>query len=439
MKRYYYTSQISEHIKETPEGYLLCLDVPIARTGVLEYLPEEVDMKAVEGQEAILVYRMDADFFTAATISSFEGKPLTIDHPEDFVTPETWKDLTKGIAQAIRRGEGEDQDLLLADLLITDAEAITLVRGGLREISCGYDAEYEELKPGTGKQCNIIGNHIALVQHGRCGSRCQIKDENMKKATKGSFWDKLRANIKRRAKDAEVVGEENGEALIVLTEGELEQLAKADPDEVPADLVESLVEEPTKDEQGGSVEAKLDEILIILRKLSGDKTGMDEDPTKTDDNEDPSQTGDEGADEEEKKKDPTSTGDRKSVGKKKTADADIVQRARVLAPDQHFSEGDPAMAVTRIALRDACKNAHLRTVIDSCLGGVGVDAAAEASLATALIVASETARAINNNKTADGLLAAKIKDTAQKNPPTTPADINKINQEYRDGLNGGKK
>ncbi len=40
--RFYTTSRLSENMEFTPEGYLLCKGVPIARIGALEYLPEEV-------------------------------------------------------------------------------------------------------------------------------------------------------------------------------------------------------------------------------------------------------------------------------------------------------------------------------------------------------------------------------------------------------------
>jgi len=43
--RYYTTHSLSPNIEETPEGYLLCRDVPIARTGVQEYLSEEVPVE----------------------------------------------------------------------------------------------------------------------------------------------------------------------------------------------------------------------------------------------------------------------------------------------------------------------------------------------------------------------------------------------------------
>lgn len=41
MVKAYYGSRISENIAETPEGYLICRNVPIARVGVQEYFGYE--------------------------------------------------------------------------------------------------------------------------------------------------------------------------------------------------------------------------------------------------------------------------------------------------------------------------------------------------------------------------------------------------------------
>jgi hypothetical protein len=61
-------------------------------------------------------------------------------------------------------------------LLITTEKGIELVKAGLREVSCGYDAQYEQIEKGKGRQRDIIGNHVALVTKGRAGSRCTIQD-----------------------------------------------------------------------------------------------------------------------------------------------------------------------------------------------------------------------------------------------------------------------
>jgi hypothetical protein len=173
----------------TKEGFLLCSGVPIARTthrdAPMLYAPGEVPVKA--GPDGIIrVERLPEDVFTPETIASFAGKPVigvmggsTTAHGTGDVNPTNWKQLAVGVVQNPRRGEGLDDDLLLADLLITDADAIAAVRSGLREVSCGYDADYEELGPGRARQMNIIGNHVALVEHGRCGPRCSIGDHAM--------------------------------------------------------------------------------------------------------------------------------------------------------------------------------------------------------------------------------------------------------------------
>jgi hypothetical protein len=173
--RFYTVERLSPKISETPEGFLLCENVPVARTGEMMYKAGEVPVKDRGG--VVRIKRTEDVVFDDVTISSFEGKPITLDHPDDFVTPENWQQLAHGTVQNVRRGEGEQSDLLLADLLVTTEKAIRLVKGGLREVSCGYDADYAELEEGLGEQRNIVGNHVALVDKGRAGSRCAIGDK----------------------------------------------------------------------------------------------------------------------------------------------------------------------------------------------------------------------------------------------------------------------
>ena len=176
---YYITEQLSEHIGETPEGFLLCKDVPLTRTGVFEYTASEVPVEA-SFDGTVKIQRDEDEVFAENTIASFEGKPVTINHPEGMVTPENWSELAHGVVQNVRRGDGEQADLLLGDILITTEKGIELVKSGLREVSCGYDAQYEQIEKGKGKQREIIGNHVALVTKGRAGSRCTIQDSGDK-------------------------------------------------------------------------------------------------------------------------------------------------------------------------------------------------------------------------------------------------------------------
>lgn len=180
MAKYYSVAQLSDRISETPEGFLICEGVPITRAGDLFYSPAETPV--TPNGNMTVISRTVEDIHDPATIASFEGKPVTINHPDDFVTPENWRELAVGVVQNVRPGEGDDEDKLLADLLITDYEAISAVKSKrLREVSCGYEAEYVEIAPGKGRQENIIGNHVALVAAGRCGSECAIFDHAPKK------------------------------------------------------------------------------------------------------------------------------------------------------------------------------------------------------------------------------------------------------------------
>ena len=159
----------------TPEGFLLCAAVPIKRLGTMPYGPGETPIKV--GRDGLAwVTRDAAELFTDETIASYQGKPIVNDHPPEDVTPRNWKKYSVGICLNPRRGVGDDADVMLADLLITDAATIREVQAGKREVSAGYDADYEQTGEGTGKQLNIIGNHVALVNRGRCGVRCSISD-----------------------------------------------------------------------------------------------------------------------------------------------------------------------------------------------------------------------------------------------------------------------
>lgn len=188
MKKHF-AAKLTENISRTPEGFLICYNVPIARTGEMIYGDGESPIKVGPDGKAI-VTREAKEVFRPETIASFEGKPFTIKHPEDFVNPQNWKVLAKGHLQNVRQGTGANENDLLADILVTDAEAITLVEGGIREVSCGYEAEYIETGVGRGMQTNIIGNHLALVPQGRAGAAYAINDQ------KGAKMKKLGETIK---------------------------------------------------------------------------------------------------------------------------------------------------------------------------------------------------------------------------------------------------
>lgn len=196
--KYFVTSQISENIQETPEGFLVCLGVAIARTGEMIYGEGETPIETDDNGKTV-INRSEKEVFSPETIASFEGKPITITHPTEFVSPKNWSQLAKGVLQNVRRGEGDQKNDLIADLLITDDVAINLVKAGLREVSCGYEAEYIQTEEGKGIQTNIIGNHLALVEQGRAGSAYAINDHK-RKGDSMTLKEKIK-NIFAKAQD----------------------------------------------------------------------------------------------------------------------------------------------------------------------------------------------------------------------------------------------
>ena len=173
--RFLTTEKISPLKEKTPEGYLLCRDVPISRVGSFEYSAAEVGLPNIG--HAVQVWRPEEQIFNPETIASFEAKPVVIGHAR-FADPDNWREIAVGTTQTVRRGEGDKSDFLLADLLLTDRKAIEAVESGdLKEVSCGYDADTQETPQGI-EQIGIVGNHVALVVSARC-SGCKIGDGSM--------------------------------------------------------------------------------------------------------------------------------------------------------------------------------------------------------------------------------------------------------------------
>lgn len=205
----YFASKISDNQHMTPEGYLLCLGVSIGRVGDMEYGPGETPLESDTG--VVVITRNEQELFAEKTIASFEGKPFTVFHPDDFVNAENWSKLAKGIIQNVRRGKGDQKDDLVADILITDQDTISLVKSGLKSLSCGYEAEYIETGKGTGKQTNIIGNHLALVREGRAGAGYEIRDHKGVRKMSKTLAEKLKS-VFSQAVDEAAEGEKKEEA-----------------------------------------------------------------------------------------------------------------------------------------------------------------------------------------------------------------------------------
>lgn len=193
----YYGDKISTNIAMTPEGFLVCRNVPIARTGYQQYLESEL-FEDGDPSEIINVFRSPNEVFSTATIASFEGKPVTDGHPDVDVTPENYKEFSKGHVQHVRVGRGDDADKILADLYITDQDLIDEIRNGKRQVSAGYYAEDKEDETGRICQTKIRGNHVAVVDEGRAGHTVAIRDQKNNDSIIGGNLKMKKESIARK-------------------------------------------------------------------------------------------------------------------------------------------------------------------------------------------------------------------------------------------------
>src|SRR6186997_3219936 len=95
--KFYTVSHLSERHSESPEGFLIVRDTVIARTGLQFYHNDELPMVTADGNGWITVERDPEQVFRPESIASFEGKPLTNDHPTDMVGPRNWDKLAIGV------------------------------------------------------------------------------------------------------------------------------------------------------------------------------------------------------------------------------------------------------------------------------------------------------------------------------------------------------
>lgn len=196
--KYFFKTRLGNTRFQLADGSVLFKDVPIARTGEQEYDATERPELVPNDRGKVIVRRTPEEVFSERAMASFEGMAVTIGHPRDFdgqiifVTPDNWRQLAHGHIQNVRRGTDDKTDLLLADVIVKTPEALQSIDDGDDEVSCGYDADYEQISPGLAKQSAITANHLALVPNGRAGFRCAIGD-SMPSTTKNWFTRLLKA------------------------------------------------------------------------------------------------------------------------------------------------------------------------------------------------------------------------------------------------------
>ncbi len=162
-------------VKRTKEGYLVT-QARALRTGVQDYMAYELGL---DGDGMVRVMRPEDSVRNPESLTSLSHAPITIGHPQDDVTSETWKDLSVG---EVSTGAQWDGDFISLPLILKDKAAIEAVEAGMSELSAGYTAD---MMPSDSPDYDyVMGppvyNHIAIVDKARAGSEARIGDNAAK-------------------------------------------------------------------------------------------------------------------------------------------------------------------------------------------------------------------------------------------------------------------
>lgn len=255
-------------LTKTAEGYIDVV-APITRTGVFTY-------KNADGTEQ-LELRLPEHVFSAASLATFDGQPLTMDHP-GLVTAESFRDHVVGVVMAPK----QDGDHMSARIRVMDLGAVKAVEAGKRDLSNGYDTKLIPIPGGVFQredyeggapvkahflQTEIVGNHTAIVSKGRAGT-----------ARLDSAGDELLAGETMDPKDIEIATlKAELEAFNkIKTDAEAAALAKVKADAAEAESLRAQLSVFQVADKARAHKSLVDKIVSIVKKDRAELEKMDD-------------------------------------------------------------------------------------------------------------------------------------------------------------------
>lgn len=151
---------------------------PISKVGVFPYLGRSISDEC-EPDKVYYVYRPATTL--AQSVDSWDNppKPFINDHE---MLGEGFSKIDDRPVQGVIHNPVFEDDVLYADISVYSESLKKKIEDGKKELSLGYFCKYEKQK-GVYKgqaydfiQRDMVGNHIALVDNGRCGSDVKVFD-----------------------------------------------------------------------------------------------------------------------------------------------------------------------------------------------------------------------------------------------------------------------
>lgn len=259
-------------VKDT-NGFWEIKHNPISKVGVFPYMGRSISDDC-EPDKVYYVYRPATTLAQSVDTWDNPPKPFINDHE---MLGEGFSKIDDRPVQGVIHNPVFEDDVLYADISVYSESLKKKIEGGKKELSLGYFCKYRKEK-GVYKgqaydfvQEDMVGNHIALVDNGRCGSDVKVFDS---KCT----MDSLDITKGFEAENDLKKNDENG--TITITETKDKKMKYISVDDVKTILDEALEEEKAK-EVSEKVDAKAsDEEEKEEEKKAEDKCGKDEESEK---------------------------------------------------------------------------------------------------------------------------------------------------------------
>jgi len=154
--------------QRTEQGFLEGI-VPISRIGVFPYRNDDGTFR--------FELRHPKDVFDKASLDSFRGMPINVEHEELMDSPEA---IARSKVGQIGDSVYADGELVRANIKIDHPRGLQAVDAGAKELSCAYsldllpEAGVYEGQTYTHRQTNIRGDHLTLTKKARLGPKLRL-------------------------------------------------------------------------------------------------------------------------------------------------------------------------------------------------------------------------------------------------------------------------
>lgn len=177
MAQYSYKERIMSKKVDT-NGYWFIKHNPISKEGVFPYLGHTISDEC-EPNKIYKVYRPASTLKDSVETWDNPPKPFIDDHE---MLGEGFTAIDDRPVQGIIYNPSFEDGVLYADIAVYSEDLKQNIENGKKELSLGYFCKYKKER-GVFKgevydyvQYDMVGNHIALVDAGRCGSDVKVFD-----------------------------------------------------------------------------------------------------------------------------------------------------------------------------------------------------------------------------------------------------------------------